>query len=777
MFKKLIPFVYIVLVWGVFSFPYFFQGKVPYPSTYQVNHFPPWNAYPELLGPVKNASMPDIIDQIYPWRYLAIEIWKTGQLPLWNPYNFAGNPLLANFQSAVLSPFNSIFFLLPFVDAWSTLVLLQPLIALIATYLFVYELSKNKIASVISAVTFSFSGFMVTWMAYGTLSFAISFLPLALFTIERFYSTKLRKYLILLSITFPLSFFAGHFQTSLYFALFIFVYILFKYITLKKFYNSLFLILYSLFGLLLTLPQIFPSIEFYLYSARSEIFNTGGGIPLNYLVTLFAPDFYGNPVTRNMFSGYHYAEWASFVGIIPFTLSLIALCFGRNKYVIFFVVTGIATLILALDTPLQNLIAFLKIPVLSTSYPTRIIVLSSFSFSLLAGFGFETLIHLLQTKRLKPVFVLFTGLFVLLLILWTLLLVFKIFPDERLTIATRNLLLPSALFLITSFVIAVCFLQKKVLQLLGIILLGLVVFDSLRFATKWIPFEEKDKVYKDLPIFNELKKQTNHSRYFGNLGAQVASYYQLQSLDGYDPLFIKRYGEFVRSIGAAGEFTPAERVVVKVPRLSPYTDRILDITSVTTIFHPRSDTYQSWAYPVWDNPERYRKEYEDEKFELYKNTQALPRVSLFYEFEVLSDDKAILKRLSDPTFDFRATIILEKNVSENTSGGTGSARIISYTPNVVTVATQTDTPALLFLADNYYPGWKAFIDGKEAAILRANYTFRAVVVPEGTHTVEFRYEPESFKFGVMGAFLGFVGIVGTSLFTRQRLKFKSKNSK
>jgi uncharacterized membrane protein YfhO len=54
----------------------------------------------------------------------------------------------------------------------------------------------------------------------------------------------------------------------------------------------------------------------------------------------------------------------------------------------------------------------------------------------------------------------------------------------------------------------------------------------------------------------------------------------------------------------------------------------------------------------------------------------------------------------------------------------------------------------LVLADAYYPGWKAYVNGKEQVIRRANLFFRAVVLPAGTHTVEFRYDPTSFKLGL-----------------------------
>ena len=138
------PLIIIVAVWFVFSSPYFLQNKVPYPSKYQVTFFSPWSYYPEFAGPVKNNAMPDVIDQIYPWKYFTIQSLKNGQIPLWNPYSFAGNPHIANFQSAVFSPFNLILFLQPFYFAWSIFIFIAPFLAAFFNYLFLRELKLSK---------------------------------------------------------------------------------------------------------------------------------------------------------------------------------------------------------------------------------------------------------------------------------------------------------------------------------------------------------------------------------------------------------------------------------------------------------------------------------------------------------------------------------------------------------------------------------------------------------------------------------------------------------
>src|SRR3989304_8660667 len=171
------PIIFIVGVWLVFAHPYFIFGKVPFPSGYLVNFFAPWNAVPDFAGPYKNGATPDVITQIYPWKNLVIELWKQGSIPLWNPYSFSGTPLLANYQSAALSPLNLLYLIFPFTDAWSIAVLLQPLLAGLFMYMLIRPFRVNSGGSVIASIAFMFSGFITTWMSYQTLGYAILFLP------------------------------------------------------------------------------------------------------------------------------------------------------------------------------------------------------------------------------------------------------------------------------------------------------------------------------------------------------------------------------------------------------------------------------------------------------------------------------------------------------------------------------------------------------------------------------------------------------------------------
>jgi hypothetical protein len=728
------PILFILGVWFIFASPYFLKGKVPYSSTYQVNFFPPWSAYEKFWGPVKNNAMPDIHGQIYPWKKFTVETLKKWQIPLWNPYSFSGNPHLANFQSAVLSPFNILFFILPFIDAWSLLVLLQPLLAGLFMYLFVRVLKISCPGSFLAAVSFMFCGFMVVWMAYGTLGFAILYLPLALLAIEKYHLTKKLVFLILLTITVPLSFFSGHLQISLYFLLVVVFYILFKGMTTKNLSASCCLFLATSLGIIISLPQLFPSFNLYLRSVRSELFLLTETIPLRYLITIISPDFFGNPVTRNDWFG-HYAEWAGFIGIWPLFLAIFAVAKNPKKTLVFFLM-GIVSLILAVNSPLSSFLVSLKIPVFSTSALSRIIVIFSFSFAVLAGFGFDELLNILKTQEYKKLIICLLLFLFFIIAVWGVLFFLKPLPSPWLIVAKRNFILPTMPFLGGAFLIFLSLRFKRFTLFAICYLLFAISFDSFRFAQKWMPFDKKELVYPLVPIITAIKQNIGTARIFGNLGNEVASYYGFPTIEGYDPLYIGRYGEFIRSTD--GKLVKGERSVVHLDRNSKMTDRVLDLLGVGLIFHPVADTNQGWAYSVWQKKDRYELIYQDDKFALYKNKLALPRAVLFYDFKLIKDDNQILTTFYDPNFDFKKILILEKDPGiKLMAGGKGEAEIVSFSPNEIIIKVKTNNPALLFLSDNYYPAWRAEIDGVQTEILRADYTFKVVPVPEGESTVNF----------------------------------------
>ena len=85
--------------------------------------------------------------------------------------------------------------------------------------------------------------------------------------------------------------------------------------------------------------------------------------------------------------------------------------------------------------------------------------------------------------------------------------------------------------------------------------------------------------------------------------------------------------------------------------------------------------------------------------------------------------------------------------------------VTRYLPEDVELRVRTEQPGLLVLADTWYPGWIATVDGVPAPILRANYLFRGVPVPAGEHVVTMRFQPASLRTGLLVTAVAAVGLL------------------
>ena len=150
---------------------------------------------------------------------------------------------------------------------------------------------------------------------------------------------------------------------------------------------------------------------------------------------------------------------------------------------------------------------------------------------------------------------------------------------------------------------------------------------------------------------------------------------------------------------------------------------------------------------------------------VFENPNALPRAWLVGSAIAVPAGSEIAT-MSDPSFDFRATAIVDSMPGGALPGDpvSGSARIASYEPDRVVIETQADRDALLVLADTYYPDWSATVDGNDAHIARTNHAFRGVRVPAGTHTVVFEFAPAALRTGFIVWLVGLASLAAFGLF-------------
>lgn len=757
--NKYWPLIFFLVFFILYSYPYLFLGKIPFPSSYIANELAPWNRYLSA-GPVKNG-IPDIGGEIYPMRSLVVDYLKNGLMPLWNPFIFSGTPFLANFQSAVFNPLNFLFFLIPKIDAWSILVLIQPFFAAVFLYLFMRRLNVSRVSSVFSATAFAFCGYMTVWGAYGTMAMSVLFLPLILYLVESYFLNKKLILLPLITIVLGISFFSGHIQSWMYVFLGTLIYLLVRQYQLKSGFKTQAVMLFFIF---LSLPfvalQLFPALELYFSSSRQLAINDpqNTGIPVQYLITVLAPDFFGNPVTRNDWFG-TYAEWMGYSGLVTLIFCLVAVTDAKNTKIRPFVALLMLGILLSVRSPILELISRLPLPVLSNSNPSRAVVLVSFAIAVLSGFGMDAIFLASRPKR-KNLFYALGAVTVIVLSALFLSLSGNVFLSAEIaeklkTVSFRNLLLP--IFLTSAcWILAVTYYFKNRLnKLIVLCFLLLVVIEMFRFYSKWMPFDERINFYPETGVTDFLKKQEGFYRFYGQFSQAPAYLEKLYGIEGYEPLNLLSYATFINA-AISGKESKIYSLDVRLQSRERYTKKTLDMLGVKYLIFDAEGFKSPFVFPVWDYD--YPKIYDDGKYFIFENKDVLPRAYLTGNVITEGDGSKVIARLFSESFNPKDSVIVENGDFNGISKAeTANVKIELYEPNRIMIRTRNSIPQALVLGDNYYPGWKAYVNGKPAGIYRANYTLRAVKIPAGENRVEFIYKPFSFTIGlILSVSAGFI---------------------
>jgi O-antigen/teichoic acid export membrane protein len=133
----------------------------------------------------QNHLVADTILENYVWKQFILESIRNRELPLWDPYIFAGHPFLANGQHSALYPLSIVFYVLPLWRAYGVFTWLQLGLAGVFAYLLARVLSIRRLGGLIAGITFQFSGFMVASSAAHPMVIAgASWLPFILAMVE-----------------------------------------------------------------------------------------------------------------------------------------------------------------------------------------------------------------------------------------------------------------------------------------------------------------------------------------------------------------------------------------------------------------------------------------------------------------------------------------------------------------------------------------------------------------------------------------------------------------
>lgn len=159
----------------------------------------------------------DALAQYFPWRHFAAQSLRGGQIPLWNPFQFAGTPFVANAQSAVFYPLNLPFWIFDTARAFGIAAFGHSILASFATYFLARRWNLSRAAAVVAATIYAFCGYLSAWALLPTLFATASWLPLCLLLFEKASDDeKIGASSFFLALSLACALLAGHAQIFFY---------------------------------------------------------------------------------------------------------------------------------------------------------------------------------------------------------------------------------------------------------------------------------------------------------------------------------------------------------------------------------------------------------------------------------------------------------------------------------------------------------------------------------------------------------------------------------
>lgn len=667
----------------------------------------------------KSFCFRDISRYFYPCKLYAAEVFK-GHLPLWNPYIFCGAPFLANLQSAVFYPLNLICCFPGFPWGFNFFFVFHYILAGIFVYLLCRRWEMSGISALFSCIAFTFGGYLVSVVDMSSTLCSVVWLPLILLSFDVSIDSSGRKrtlYTVLAGLFMSMEFLGGEpgivFMTGV---------LLVAYFFLKageisrneKCYPWFILPLVFLVLAGITAFQWIPFYEFLRLSDRSagsyEALSVWSIPPSNFLSLLFPA--YAGDITFQQASWFDRSQmWLKsfYPGILTLVFAGLAFCWrqkARLKW--FMLVAAVVSALLSMGRyfPLHRLCSW--IPGFGLiRYPARFMFLFSFCIALLAGFGLEGVLRFLETRRHRYSCWL-GGLSCLVLVL-----------DLFATGKPLNLLVDNSSY--TSQVENIKVVQNNGLDRI----LTLYSSDEVNYI--------HGKTFQE--AFCNARKA---------LYPDTLMPYRIYDADGYESLELYRHREFLG-------------FMKRHPELRKI--RYLDMMNVRNLV-----SFQELFSP-------FLEKVRDDYVKIYRRKNFLPRAYLVYAFEEAVSPEDALSRIKSDAFNPVKKVVIESKPDNLPSlqmaeSASDQASVESYAPEKVVINACAKTGAVLVLSDTFYPGWKAAIDGKQAEIRQANYLFRAVFLPPGTHKIEFKFKPGSFITGCIISFLCVAVIAGFWIINR-----------
>lgn len=696
----------------------------------------------------------DFVEYVYPVQsFAASESAKLGGVPFWNPNIFAGMPFFADLQVGFFYPFNRLLNLfvsngaVP-VGALQFIIIIHFFIAQLSFYFLAKEFKISDLGAIIGSISFGFSMLLVCQAIHPMVVYHLSFFPLVVAFFLKGMTRQSFRYASLAGLLLGITLLSGHPQTTLYEGIFLFILYIWKALEIYK--SKVLMKTIALAKLCGIIPiilaggifaiQLLPSLELAKNSQRKEAsykLSTEGSLQFKQIVSTVIPKVFGtvdgeneaNPSFYLKFDGqfqrHLYWETVFYFGIVALFLGLIGAVFGyKNSNQQFLIFISLFGFLFALGSNGFLYDILYKLPLIGTfRNPARMMFFMIIGFSLLAGFGFDSIFKKENDKGfiLKlfialafPIVIAFLG------IAGAFNSGFEI-PQEIQSIAQESAIL--SLFFIIVLLVIVYLAQKRILShtIAGVIF-SILAFSDLYIngnkfnsnsknpAETFVIDSKFQELFSPKSINEQFRVNTRlyQPRYMA-MNRNQGMISNIQLIEGYNPLILDRV-------------------------LPPLPDR----NSVNEMYNVK---YEIAIDSIAKEPR------------FFERKSFMPRAWLVTKAHILNEEQ-IKESMKSQKFNLKKEVILEKNLNLNLSNVidtnfSGKVNITKYESNYISLASNTKENSIVVLSEIYYPDWKAYIDGKETELLRADYCFRAIPVSAGNHTIELKFESKAYASGKM----------------------------
>lgn len=761
------------------------RGEALVPGGILYAEIPPWKGpLPPGVEPVR-YPLGDVVTQFHPWTTLVREAYRDGRLPLWNPYSNCGSPLLANGQSAAFFPTRLLDVacgpaLANLLGAW-----LRLAAAGLAAYALARRLGQSRGAAAFSGAAFELSGFLVAWLAHPHANVAL-FLPLLFLLADRVVSRPCGRTAALLALAVGVQFLGGHPETSFHALLATAAFALFRLSGAWRDDRSpglaarraAFLAAGAAAGAALAAAALLPLLEYlgessalFARTAKSAAGREASpALALRSALALAFPRALGIDTGGLAEAGLarfnNFNERAGgYAGLATLAAAVAGVLFGKPRGAVLFLAgTILACVPLVYDCgALTRSVGAL--PLFSIAANRRFLLVVALALALLGGFGLDAILRDDGRRRRGAVAIL-----AFLALAAAGALVVGLGPPppgepdpDRTTFAAAQ-----AVGLALVGAAAVSRLAARSPRIAAALAFAGLAVDLVAFAAPVHRGVAEEFLFPDTPLLARLRERTaDGSRVSGEslvLRPETGVVPRLRSIKGYDAVEIRRYTEIMASLSS--DRRRAAAFVKNVAALDRLDSPVLDLLAVRFVLTPA---------PLDPVPPGFRLDAVEEGVHVYENAEALPRAFVVERARSIPDAAARRAALASG-FDPRSEVILESDADAAAAGVVRDpaaigrpARLLRDEPERVDVeADGGRSGGILVLADAFFPGWTATVDGRPARILRANHALRAVAIGPGPRRVEFRFEPASLRAGLLSGAIALAAILVLALFGPRR---------